>query len=431
MDTFDVAVIGLGFTGLPMAVSAARVGFRVVGVDNSVERVRQIGAVRPGCGLTTVSEVELAARLEDGGLQVRDTSGPCPHTNVHVLCVPTPAGNSDGADLAPLVAAVDSVGDRLRAGDLVLLQSTCPPGTTELVVAPRLARRTGLAAGVDFHLAHSPVRIDPGAGAAAVRNVPRVVAGLTRECTETALRFLRRLADDVVPVASVRTAELVKVFENTFRLVNISLVNELAALCEKSQVDVTELLDAAATKPYGFLRHQPGPGAGGDCIPVSAAFFAAAARHRGSPSPVVDAAIALNDAMPSRILRGLGRLLGSRGLPPLDGRRVLVVGVTYKPDVANVRNSAAVRVIELLRARAVVGYHDPHVPLLRLGDGTELRNQPVELWCADIALVLTRHAATDHAVLARRVPVVVDCSGGLPHLLGRRGQSVRESDDAC
>jgi UDP-N-acetyl-D-glucosamine dehydrogenase len=387
----------------------------------STERVHRIARAEPGCGLTTTSEAELSRQLADGRLCVRGTSHPWPRAHIHILCVPTPAGTTDGADLGQLRDAVDSVAGVVRAGDLVLIQSTCPPGTIDRSILPRLVERVGLTPGVGFHVAHSPVRIDPGTSSATLWNVPRVVAGATPACADVAARFLRRITEYVLPVATIHTAELVKVFENTFRLVNISLVNELAALCSKSDVDVLEVLTTAATKPYGFLGHRPGPGAGGDCVPVSAGFFSAAARRHGVPSSVVDAAIALNDAMPARVLSDVARLLAARGLRPLRGSRVLVVGVTYKPDVANVRRSAAVRVVERLRSSAVVDYHDPHVPQLRLCDGTELRSRAISETSADIALVLTRHAVVDHDSLSLRVAVVVDCSGGAPHLLAEPG----------
>jgi UDP-N-acetyl-D-glucosamine dehydrogenase len=415
--TADVTVRGLGFTGLATAVTAARAGFRVVGLDDSVTRVREIAEVHPGCGLTTVSEHELRAQLASEMLRVRDVSTDPPCAEIHVICVPTPAGNSDGADLTPLTNAVDSVADTLRPGDLVLVQSTCPPGTIERLVVPRIVERSGLRPGTDCHVAHSPVRIDPGVRDATLWSVPRVVAGVTAACTAKAVEFLRRVTEHVVPVSTARVAELVKVFENTFRLVNISLVNELAELCLASDVDPAEVLAAAATKPYGFLRHQPGVGAGGDCVPVCASFFSAVARRAGVSSAVVDAAITLNDAMPAVVISRVERLLAAHRLPSLPGSRVLVVGVTYKPDVANVRRSAAVEVLARLRALADVAYHDAYVPRLTLDDGTVLRSTPLDQHCADIVLVLTKHASVEHDRLSAPGTVVVDCATGEPALI--------------
>jgi UDP-N-acetyl-D-glucosamine dehydrogenase len=410
LERCDVTVRGLGFTGLATAVAAARCGFRVVGLDDSAPRVRQLTERRPGCGLTTVSEHELGDLLTTGTLRIcLSSSGPS--AGIHLICVPTPFGNGSGADLSALANALDSVAATLRDGDLVIVQSTCPPGTVEELIVPRLT------AGAAAHVAYSPVRLDPGTEHASLTGTPRIVAGATPVAAELAVRFLRRIGCEVVPVGTVRTAELVKVFENTFRLVNISLVNELAALCRESDVDVGDVLAAAAGKPFGFLAHRPGPGAGGDCVPVAAKFFVVAARCRGVRSAVVDAAVAVNEAMPAVVLRRVERLLAGRGMGSLAGRRVLVDGVTYKPDVPNVHGSAAVRLIELLRPLADVGYRDPHVPELRLADGTMLLDTTADAHNADLVLLLTPHTTVDHEWPG--VPVI-DCHTGVPELMGCR-----------
>ncbi|SES33798.1 UDP-N-acetyl-D-glucosamine dehydrogenase [Lentzea xinjiangensis] len=405
----DIVVVGLGFTGLPTAVAAARAGMAVLGVDASAERVREIAGRRPGCGLGTVAEQELDAAIASARLSLRHNADGIPHAGVYVLCVPTPADRHGRLDVSLLTRAADDVAKAMRPGALVVVQSTCSPGTVEEVLLPRISAVSGLCAGLDFHLAHSPVRTDPGN--VAVDTVPRVVAGYTPRCTELAVRFVSRVAHRVVAVSSPRAAELVKIFENTFRMVNISLANELAALCRAQRVDVGEVLEAAGSKPYGFLRHRPGPGAGGDCIPVSAGFFTASARRHGLHSPVVEAAIAVNNAMPAHTVHRVREALAARGLPPLRRSRVLVAGVTYKPDTANVRQSAAVRVINELAAEADVAYHDPYVPTLVLDDGSTLTSQPVGA-PADIVLVMTKHAA--HEPVRRDDVPVFDCSSGDP-----------------
>lgn len=405
----DAIVIGLGFTGLPTAVAAARSGLTVLGVDASAERVREIAEERPGCGLTTVASHDLRSALASGRLRLRHKEEGIPHGSVYVLCVPTPADRYGRLDVSLLTQAADDVARAMRPGALVIVQSTCAPGTVEEVVLPRIAAVSGLCAGLDFHLAHSPVRTDPGN--VSVETVPRVVAGHTPRCTELAMRFLSRVAHSVVAVSSPRTAELVKIFENTFRMVNISLANELAALCRAQRVDVGEVLEAAGSKPYGFLRHRPGPGAGGDCIPVSAGFFSVNARRHGLHSPVVDAAIAVNNAMPAHTVHRVREALAARGLPPLRRSRVLVAGVTYKPDTANVRQSAAVRVINELAGEAEVAYHDPYVPELLLDNGTVLVSQPVSA-PADLVLIMTEHVA--HEPVRRDDVLVFDCSSGDP-----------------
>jgi UDP-N-acetyl-D-glucosamine dehydrogenase len=385
MDT-DVVVVGLGYTGLPMAVAAARRGFSVVGLDASPARTAEITAGQPGCGRTMVTESELAALLA-GPLRV--SNGPAPVAPVHVLCVPS----------RDLLAAVDMVVGRLRDGDLLIVQSTCPPGMIDDVVIPRL--RSGTDALIQ--VVHSPVRLSPGREQ--LPHVSRVVAGADSNCLAAGVRFLRELGENVVPVGAIRVAELTKVFENTFRLVNISLVNELAGLCREMDVDVVEVLDAAATKPFGFLRHLPGTGAGGDCVPVCAEFFAAAVQARGGVARTVEAAIEVNQSMPGTVARQL----------PVQGRRVLVAGVTYKPDVADMRRSAAVRLLDELRTRTEVSYHDPYVPSLRLKDGTELHSQPVEPGVADLVVLLTKHQDMDVAGFGAPV---IDCTHGLPRAGG-------------
>lgn len=409
----DVAVVGLGFTGLAMAVSVATAGFHVVGLDDSPERINEIRTLAPGCGRTTTSEMMLAQALDSGRLRISHSEADLSPARIHVLCVPTPSTSCGGAELAPLSAAVDRVAPLLRIDDLVLIQSTCPPGTIDRLIVPRLAARSGLVPGRDFRLAYSPVRLDPGRTEI---SIPRVVAGVTARCRDAAVRFLCQVTDRVVPVSTIATAELIKVFENTFRLVNISLVNELAALCQATGVDVHEVLDAAATKPFGFLAHEPGPGAGGDCVPASAGFLAAAAQRSGVQSSIVDAAITVNDSMPRQVLERAEAFLARNGLPPLCAGRVLVVGVTYKPDVPNVRCSAAVRMIELLRSTCDVGYADPYVPTLLLADGTVLCAEKTPTAHADVVLVVTRHRIVDHTAVATTVPVI-DCATGWPRLL--------------
>jgi UDP-N-acetyl-D-glucosamine dehydrogenase len=413
MNDVDVVVLGLGFTGLPMAVAAARAGARVVGLDSSAHRVSEIVQARPGAGLTTVSEDLLRELLSGGRLRIRATTDYPPAARTHVVCVQTPPGPGLDADLTALFSAIDLVAARLRPDDLVLVQSTCPPGTVEPLLAPRLAAGSGLRPGADFFLAHSPVRTDPGREGPS--GVPRVVGGMSPRCTAAATRFLTESAERVVPVDGIGTAELVKVFENTFRLVNISLVNELADLCRAFEVDVHEVLDAAGTKPFGFLRHRPSPGAGGDCIPASARFFVAAARRHARSASIARSAIAVNDATPARTARLVREWWPAQDLPPLRECRVLVSGVTYKPDVPSTRRSAAVRVLENLRTETEIGYHDPYVPRLELRDGTVLHSQPLSPGVADVVLVLSRHSAVD--VRGRGLPIV-DCSSGQPRLLG-------------
>ncbi|MEU5691716.1 nucleotide sugar dehydrogenase [Actinosynnema sp. NPDC020468] len=424
MDAPDVVVVGLGFTGLPTAVAAAAAGSRVLGLDKSVRRVRAVTGTRAGSGLGTVSEHAVRTALRGGRLEVRAFRGRVPAAPVHVLCLPTPADRRGGVDLGPLSGVVDAVGRVLRPGDLVLVQSTCPPGTVAGSVVPLLERRSGLRAGPDFHVACAPMRIDPGNERHTYATIPRVVGGYTARCGLVASRFVSAMAQEVVGVTTSCAAELAKVFENTFRLVNISLVNEFAVLCRGYGVDVVEALRAAGTKPFGFLGHHPSAGAGGDCVPVAARLFSTAARRRGLHSPVVDAALAVNDAMPARtahLVRAAVRRLTGKALRE---NKVVVLGVTYKPDTPGVGNSAAVAVLEELRRDTDVSYHDPYVPELVLSDGTVLvATGTREVAEHDVVLVLTRHDAYRDVLAGGYVVPVLDCAGGEPKAVGGRAEA--------
>ncbi|MFT7834953.1 nucleotide sugar dehydrogenase [Saccharothrix sp. BKS2] len=417
MASPDVVVVGLGFTGLPTAVAAAAAGMRVVGLDSCARRIAEVLDAQPGSGLGTVSETALGDALASGRLVVRDVASGVPAGDVHVLCLPTPPDQRGGVDLRPLAQALRAVAAVLRRGDLVLVQSTCPPGTVAHALVPVLEEVSGLRAGSAFHVACAPMRIDPGNRAHPLATIPRVVGGHTARCAHRAAQFLSSMAHDVVQVTSTRAAELAKLFENTFRLVNISLVNEFASVCRAYGVDVAEVLRAAGTKPFGFLGHQPSAGAGGDCVPVSARFLSTAARRRGLLSPLVDAALAINDAMPARTVHLLRDTAERVLAKPLRNCRVLVLGVTYKADTPNVRQSAAVAVLEELRREASAEYHDPHVPELVLSDGTRLRrtdldDRAFDHRAFDLAVLMTPHRHYDDLPL-RGLPVF-DCTTGEP-----------------
>ncbi|HEX6345997.1 nucleotide sugar dehydrogenase [Umezawaea sp.] len=407
----DVVVLGLGFTGLPTALAAAEAGSAVVGLDVSPERVRRITEGVPGFGLGTVSERAVGEVIARGGLRV--SGGAVPRAGTYVVCVPTPPDRRGDVDLTALTAAVTALAAVIGVGDLVLVQSTCPPRTLDRHLVPLLEERSGLRAGRDFAVASAPMRVDPGRASHPFHAVPRVIGGYTRACARRAKGFLDAVGGPVVEVGSSAAAELVKVFENTFRMVNISLANELAALCRAHGVDVDEVVDAAATKPYGFLAHRPSAGAGGDCVPVAARFLSLSARREGLHCSVVDAALAVNDAMPLRTAHRIEEVCGKS----LRGSRVLVVGVTYKADVPNVRQSAAVAVLEELRRVATVEYHDPHVPRLELSDGSVLLGvalDDVDWSLVDAVVVMTRHRVVDHEALAARGAPVFDCGTGDP-----------------
>lgn len=389
-----VGVIGLGYTGLPLATSFAAAGFSVIGLDTDTDKVSAVR--RAESYLPDVSDLELDE------LQPRIRAGTCPSAlaaaDAVIICVPTPT--QDGiADLSYVDAALADAVPHLRPGTLLVLQSTIPPGTTS-ATARRLAAHKGMRIGEDLYLAMVPERIDPanddGWGMA---NTPKLVGGFTSECTRRAMLLLEQICDQVVPVSSPEVAELAKVFENTFRLVNIALTLELSDLCRELGVPVREVIGAAATKPYGFLAHYPGPGVGGECIPVDPLFLRPLARRAGTTMSLLDAAHRRITERPGQVVDRVTSLLRDRGRT-VAGARVLIVGVSYKEGVADLRNAPSLDIIRgLLRAGADVGYYDPMVPSLTI-DGRSVPPvawTPAELEHQSCVVLVTAHnrIATD------------------------------------
>jgi UDP-N-acetyl-D-glucosamine dehydrogenase len=354
----SVAVIGLGYTGLPLAREACRAGMRVTGIDENPSVTAALNSGRSH--VPDVTDADLAAML-DAGFRASADESPLAETSVAVICVPTPLDDTGGPDLSHVRRAASGVGDRLKPGTLVVLESTSFPGTTDDVVRGIVEQASGLSAGTDFFLAFSPERIDPGNDTFGVRNTPRVVGGYTRRCTAAAADFFRHLCDRVVEAGSAREAELAKLLENTYRSVNIALVNELSVAARAWGVDVWDALDCARTKPFGFQEFRPGPGVGGHCIPVDPVYLTHWARAAGTPLRLVELSQEVNDGMPAHVVRRAEHLLRERGTSPRDAR-VLLVGVTYKRNSPDLRATPAAAIVRLLRQRGVdVTYHDPLV----------------------------------------------------------------------
>ncbi|WP_424189125.1 nucleotide sugar dehydrogenase [Actinokineospora sp. G85] len=398
----DLVVVGLGYVGLPLAAHASAAGLTVVGVDTDAAVVDALRAGRspvPGVDTSALTPDQFVATTGFGAVAAAEAV---------VICVPT--GLVDGEpDLRAVIAAGRAVGEHLRPGTLVVLESTSYPGTTEDVLLPLLQAR-GLVGGVDFHLAFSPERIDPGNAEFGLRNTPKVVSGLTPLCAKRCAAFYEQFVDTVVPAAGLREAETAKLLENTYRLVNIALVNELAVFCERLGVDVADVLRCAATKPFGFQAFRPGPGVGGHCIPVDPRYLADRARSEGLPCSLVDAAHQVNAGMPGHVARRVRDALAGR---PVAGARVLLIGVTYKPDVADLRQTPAVSVVRRLRAMgAEVAYHDPHAPAFAV-DGEPVRAEPDAGAPADLVVLLQDHAVLDLPALARGPRPVLDTRGVL------------------
>jgi UDP-N-acetyl-D-glucosamine dehydrogenase len=400
-----IGVIGLGYVGLPLAVAFAREGCEVIGVDVDARKIEAIEAARSY--IEDVSGEELAEVSER--LHVGTRYAPLAEAEAVLICVPTPLSRNREPDLGPLVEAGRALAGVLRSGQLVVLESTTYPGTTRERLLP-LLEESGLSAGRDFHLAYSPERVDPGRTDFTLRTVPKVVGGLTEECAEAAAEVYGIVCDEIVRVSGPEAAELTKLLENVFRSVNIALVNELAMLTDRMGIDVWEVVDAAATKPYGFMRFEPGPGMGGHCMPVDPFYLSWRAREFDMTTEFVELAGKINQQMPYHCVAKAQWALNERGLA-VKGARITIVGVSYKPGVGDIRESPALKIIALLRELGgEVIYHDPHVAELpELG----LTNTPLEqaIGDADLAVIVTAHPGVDHDEIARRARLVVDLRG--------------------
>ncbi len=400
-----VGVIGLGYVGLPLAVAFAQEGCEVIAVDVDARKIEAIEGGEsyiedvPGEALRAVAE-RLHASTRYSRLAKADAV---------LICVPTPLTRNREPDLGPLIDSARGLAEVLQCNQLVVLESTTYPGTTRGRVAP-LLEESGLAAGRDFHLAFSPERVDPGRTDFTLRNTPKVLGGLTPACAELAEELYGIVCDHLVRVSSPEAAELTKLLENIFRSVNIALVNELAMLTDRMGIDIWEVVDAAASKPYGFMRFEPGPGMGGHCLPVDPFYLSWRAREFDMTTGFIELAGTVNQQMPYHCVAKVQRALNDRGLP-VKGARVAVIGVSYKPGVGDMRESPALKIISLLRELGgEVRYHDPHVPALaEFG----LDSMPLEelLADADLALIVTAHPSVDHELIGQRARLVVDLRG--------------------
>src|SRR3954466_12498413 len=412
-----IGIVGLGYVGLPLAVAFAEAGERVIGVDTSVAKVASIR--RGESSIEDIPAEQLAAVRSQ--LEATTRTSRLALADAIIIAVPTPLTPNREPDLGPLLAAAQSVADVLQAGQLVVLESTTYPGTTRERLLPIL-EETGLQAGVDFHLAFSPERVDPGNERFALANTPKIIGGLTPGCAVGAEGLLRpgcagraeglygRVCESIVPVTTPEVAEMAKLLENIFRSVNIALVNELAILCDRMGVDIWEVVDAAATKPYGFMRFDPGPGMGGHCLPVDPFYLSWRAREFDMNARFIELAGEINQNMPYHCVMRVDRALNEKG-KPVNGSRVALLGVAYKAGVGDVRESPALKIISLLGALgAELVYHDSFVPEL---PEQGLRSVSLEeaLDGADVAVIVTAHPDVDHAAVGGRAAAVVDLRG--------------------
>jgi len=412
---FDVAIVGAGYVGLPLARAFAEAERSVVLVDVDSERIASL--MRGESYVEDVPSAILRELVEERGLAATTEYDVVREAATIVIALPTPLSKQREPDLSIVTSAAAEIAPRLRPGHLVILESTTYPGTTRTVVQPILEAGSGLRAGTDFHLAFSPERIDPGRIDHTTRTVPKVVGGIDIASTEAAAELYESALDTVHRVSSPEAAELTKLLENIFRSVNIALVNELARLCERMEIDVWEVIDAAATKPFGFMRFEPGPGLGGHCIPIDPFYLAWKAREYDFTTEFIELAGKVNREMPyhcrSQVARALDHSLGRS----LRGSRVLVLGVAYKAEIADIRESPAVRLIELLgQTGAIVSYHDPYVPSFSEHE-LEMESVPLRPEGYDVVVIATAHSVIDYAAVVRDAHLVVD----LRNATGRAG----------
>jgi UDP-N-acetyl-D-glucosamine dehydrogenase len=408
----NIGVIGLGYVGLPLAVEFARQGFNVSGFDVDEAKTRRINAGTSY--IPDVSEHELAEVVNAGRLRATSRMNELANMDVIDICVPTPLRKTKDPDLSYVVKAVEAVAATLKRGQLVILESTTYPGTTDEVVQPMLEAQ-GLKADEEFFLAFSPERVDPGNQKFHTRNIPKVVGGLGDASTEVAAALYESTVDTVVRVSSTRVAEMVKLLENTFRAVNIGMVNELALMCHKMDIDVWEVIEAAKTKPFGFMPFYPGPGLGGHCIPIDPHYLSWKARQHGFECRFIELAGQVNSAMPDFVVERVSEALNSIR-KAINGSRVHVLGVAYKRDVNDVRESPALDIIELLAKRgADISYSDPWVPELRT-DGRALKSIDLEKVLTnrpDCAVICTDHSTFTYDALVESGVVIVDTRNAL------------------
>ena len=409
----DVLVIGLGYVGLPLAREAARAGHQVTGYDTRNETVASLNAGQSH--VDDLTDGQITEMLESGFRATSDIAS-IPRPDVIVICVPTPLSEADGPDLTAVRAAAETAGRLLKAGGLVSLESTTYPGTTDEVVRPILDKASGLTAGIDFALAFSPERIDPGNPDFGLRNTPKVVGGITPGCADKAEAFYKTVCDQVVKAKSAREAEMAKLLENTYRHVNIALVNEMAIFCRELGVDLWDAIRCASTKPFGYQAFYPGPGVGGHCIPIDPNYLSYKVRTLGYPFRFVELAQEINSRMPGYVTERAAELL-NRAAQPVNGARILLLGVTYKRDIADQRESPARPLARKLKARgADVRYHDPYVERWQV-DGEDIGRADdlaTAVQAADLVILLQPHSAYDLAALKDQARLLLDTRGVMP-----------------
>ncbi len=410
----QVSVIGLGYVGLPLAVVFAEAGFHVIGIDVDV---RKIEALRQGRSyIQDVPSEQIARLVQNGRLEATTDFSVLAQVDAVSICVPTPLRKTGDPDLSYILSATQELAKYLHPGMVIVLESTTYPGTTRELMLPKLSEASGLKVGEDFFLCFSPERVDPGRKDWTTYNTPKVIGGITPACTEVATAWYGQAIQTVIPVSSAEAAEMTKLLENTFRMINIGLVNEMAIMCERLGVDVWEVIDAAATKPFGFMKFTPGPGLGGHCIPIDPLYLSWKMKVLNYTARFIELASEINTNMPRYVVYRLMDAFNERGRT-LKGSRVLVLGAAYKPDVDDVRESPALDVIGLLHQKgAQVSYHDPYIPRLETHDGLQLESVPDLLQAvrqADAVVIITNHKVYDYPAILETAQFIFDTRNAL------------------
>ncbi len=407
-----IGIIGLGYVGLPLAVTFAKKGFKVYGIDIDKDRVDKLN--KGNSYILDVPSSDIVRVKKEKTLTVTDDFSVIKELDAVVICVPTPLHKTKEPDVSYIVSAVENIKKYMKRGQIVVLESTTYPGTTEEVMLPVL-ESGGLREGKDFYLAFSPERIDPANKKYDTENTPKIIGGISRDSTEIARVLYEQVIDNIVPVSSSKVAEMVKLLENTFRIVNIGLVNEIMLMCDKLGIDVWEVIDAAGTKPYGFMPFYPGPGCGGHCIPIDPIYLSWKARGHGFEARFIDLASYVNSQMPHYVVEKASGGLNEHK-KSLKGSRVLVMGVAYKKDVKDLRESPALEIIDILKKKgAFVSYYDPYLPFLKW-NGIDLKCAKFDkdtISGADCVIIVTDHTNVDYKFIAANSKLVIDTRNAL------------------
>ncbi len=408
-----IVILGLGYVGLPLATIFAESGFEVIGVEPNLTKVEALN--RGESYVQDVPDAKLAGLVKSGKLRATADFSVLREADGVSICVPTPLRKTGDPDLSFILVATEELTKYIHPGMVVVLESTTYPGTTREILMPKLTEKSGLKVGEDFFLAFSPERVDPGRQDWTTYNTPKVIGGITSACSETASFWYQQAIETVVPVSSAESAEMAKLLENTFRMINIGLVNEMAIMCDRLGLDVWEIIDAAATKPFGFMKFTPGPGLGGHCIPIDPLYLSWKLKALNYTARFIDLASEINTGMPRYVVTKIQDALNEQRLP-LNGSRILIIGTAYKPDVDDIRESPSLDIIGLLLQKgAEVSYHDPYIPKIIHDDWSlESVSDVIEIaGNADCVVIVTDHSSYDYEGILERAPLLIDTRNAL------------------